>query len=512
MIRSRLSTLRFQKIGFAMAVVGLSLNGGHAYGPGQLMPAPLAYTTDTGFGFSLFASGDAAQLGGASVPFSPKLTYNAGNVWRGSIALPPSTTLTYRFLRRADGPNDIASAGNGTQIGTDVTTTTPWGSAGPLPATKTLYYRSAWVNPLLEVDTGSGSATVPFAFAGAGRIAGESLWRASGFSVGGAKARFRATNGAGLYDEAPTGGWYETFADKALLQDGQIFNYVPAAAVTAARLVTVASFAVPQGLQSRTLRIYLPRGYDSHPTRRYPVIYMHDGQTIFGTAPGGLGPVNWNVDGILTRLIGLGQVREVIIASSDNTSNRTTDYTPPGAPAGGIPFGQGDKYGAFVVNTLKPYIDANYRTLSDRANTGVAGASLGALISSYIALNHSAVFSKVGGFSPAYWANTTSVNDRFATGVIPQWRHYLSNGTTGAGFNGSPDDYNGNMTARDNLMRRGQVHGIDVLHEIGFGEQHNEQAWQNRFPTAARYLLPIEDETPDFSAFETRVGDWGRYQ
>ncbi|MCX7719308.1 MAG: alpha/beta hydrolase-fold protein [Candidatus Sumerlaeaceae bacterium] len=464
--------------------------------PEHLVPVEFALQHDVGWGNSVFVQGDAAELGGGDVTRAVKLYYTAGAVWRARIGVPPSATLTYRYVNRADSAAAVAQATNGTPLTAYETTTTPAHPSYMPSATKSLVYLTAWAQPSLEVESSPGVFTsYSLTAIGPGRVAGERRWLASGFGVPGRAVRFRLTDGAGGYDYAPGGGLYETCLDRALLQDGNLFNYEPAPAVSPSRKETIANVVSPQGLASRTLRIYLPRGYDQHTTRSYPVLYMHDGQNIFGTTGSGFPPVRWNVDGTLDRLISMGLARETIVVGIDNTPNRLAEYTPPGAPLGGLPGGQGDKYLAYVRDTVKPLIDATYRTLPDAANTAVAGSSLGGLISTYMGLEAPSVFGKVAAFSPAYWANASVVARLTDTPVLPAWRHYFDSGNAGASdSSGSPDGYALTFDARDRLLRRGQILNRDVYHTVGYGQQHNESAWQARFPLCVRFLLPAEDE------------------
>jgi predicted alpha/beta superfamily hydrolase len=478
----------FVVLAFSVAVFAMS--------PEHLVPVEFVHQHDVGWGNSIFVQGDSEELGGGDVTRAPKLHYTPGARWRARIGVVPSSVLSFRYVNRADSASAIAQASNGTPLTAFETTTTPAHPSYLPPASKSLVYLSGWAQPALEVESSPGVYTsYSLTNIGPGRLAGKRRWLATGFGAPGRLVRFRMTNGAGGYDHAPGGGLYETYLDCALLQDGHLYNYEPAPSVSASRRETIANVGSPQGLQARTLRIYLPRGYDQHTSRRYPVLYMHDGQNIFGMTGTGFPPVRWNVDGTLDRLIAMGQARETIVVGIDNTSSRLTEYTPPGAPLGGIPGGQGDKYLAYIRDTVKPLIDSSYRTLPDAANTAVAGSSLGGLISTYMALEAPEVFNKVAAFSPAYWANQTVVTQLTDAPSLPAWRHYLDSGNAGASdSSGSPDGYALTFDVRDRMLRRGKVLNRDVFHTVGFGHQHNESAWQARFPLCVRFLLPAEDE------------------
>jgi predicted alpha/beta superfamily hydrolase len=360
--------------------------------------------------------------------------------------------------------------------------------ASATTGTKTFYYLSTTAAPqLLVQESDNKLRSYAMINVAPGRRAGERLWCTTGFASAGATVRFKLSDASSADD-------FETPLNTAWLQDGELYNYRPAGGVSTSRIEVLPAVPSPQGLLPRQLRVYLPRGYDTHTTRRYPVLYMHDGQNIYGTTGATFPTIHWNVDGTLDQLIGMGQVRELIVVGIDNTKDRNTEYVPPGAPQGGLTGGKADKYLAYVRDTVKPLVDSTYRTLPDAQNTGDAGSSLGGIVSTYMGLEAPGTFTRIGAMSPAYWVNSNVVA-RFDTATtLPAWRHYMDSGTAGPSAHGSPDGMNDCIDARDRLVKRGQVLGRDVLHVTGTGHQHNETAWQARFPQAARFLFPIQDE------------------
>ncbi len=156
-------------------------------------------------------------------------------------------------------------------------------------------------------------------------------------------------------------------------------------------------FAIGNDGAKRTIRMYIPKGYEKS-TRRYPVIYMHDGQNLFDDQTAFSG--EWGVDEIMDSLIAKKK-KACIIVGIDNGPKRIQDYNPFTNEKYGE--GQGDAYLEFIVKELKPYIDSSYRTLKDKRNTIIAGSSLGGLISYYAALKYPQVFGKAGVFSPSFW-------------------------------------------------------------------------------------------------------------
>lgn len=157
-------------------------------------------------------------------------------------------------------------------------------------------------------------------------------------------------------------------------------------------------FYMPQLGQSRRIWMYLPPDYH-YSWKRYPVIYAHDGQNLFDNITSFSG--EWFLDESLNNLFGKGDPGCIIVGIDNGGPSRLDEYSPWKNPEYGG--GQGQAYLDFIVQTLKPYIDQNYRTLSDQAHTGLLGSSMGGLISLYGGLRHQEVFGRIGVFSPSLW-------------------------------------------------------------------------------------------------------------
>jgi predicted alpha/beta superfamily hydrolase len=169
----------------------------------------------------------------------------------------------------------------------------------------------------------------------------------------------------------------------------------------------------------RNLIVYLPPAYEQNANRRYPVLYMHDGQNIFDDATSFAG--EWRADETAKRLIDEGKIVPIIIVAIENAGaariNEYTNTTEPVYVADKKAIdegkkkkedvetegGKGEQYAQFLITEVKPFIDQTYRTKADRANTAVAGSSLGGLMSLYLAWKHKDVFSKFGVISPSLW-------------------------------------------------------------------------------------------------------------
>lgn len=178
-------------------------------------------------------------------------------------------------------------------------------------------------------------------------------------------------------------------------------------------LIELLEFDIKElGGRHRVIRVILPQDYYINITKRYPVIYMHDGQNLVD--PAKLSGYSWGVANTVTKLVYENKIEGVIIVGIDSDDKyRIQEYTnalSKNAVRGIKKFTneslflpEAHLYAKFLVEVLKPYIDQHYRTLSDRLNTGIAGSSCGGNVSLYIGAIYNEVFGIIGAFSPAYW-------------------------------------------------------------------------------------------------------------
>ncbi len=249
---------------------------------------------------------------------------------------------------------------------------------------------------------------------------------------------------------------------------------------------------------ARNVDVWLPPSYDEHPQRRYPVLYMHDGQNLFDPALSYTG-VDWDVDGVMTRLIADGQVREAIVVGIWNTPLRVQEYMPaqavPEQPTvlfeGMPPLARADlrsdDYLRFVVEELKPAIDATYRTRPDRADTFVMGSSMGGLISAYAMSRYPDVFGGVGALSTHWPAGDGAVIDYLSTHLPARGQHrfYFDHGTAALDATYAPYQRRMDTVLRDAGWRPGR----DWVSREFPGAEHNERAWRDRLDVPLQFLL-----------------------
>ncbi|MFZ4797285.1 MAG: alpha/beta hydrolase-fold protein [Bacteroidia bacterium] len=159
------------------------------------------------------------------------------------------------------------------------------------------------------------------------------------------------------------------------------------------------NFYMPQLNKNRRIWIYLPNDYETNTNKRYPVLYMHDGQNCFDKTTAFAG--EWGIDETLNYKEKNGDKGCIVVAIDNGGASRLDEYSPyVNAQYGG---GKGDDYVDFLALTLKPFIDSAYRTYADKNNTAMAGSSMGGLITMYALFKYPNVYGKAGIFSPAFW-------------------------------------------------------------------------------------------------------------
>jgi len=270
-----------------------------------------------------------------------------------------------------------------------------------------------------------------------------------------------------------------------------------------------ASGATP--LLPRLIRVYLPAAYETQPDARFPVLYMHDGQNLFQDADAAFG-VEWRVDETLDALTAAGEVEPHIVVGVDNTAERMDDYTPSFDASVGAG-GKGDAYADFLADVVKPLIDLHFRTRCGRANTAVAGSSLGGLISLHIAMRRPETFGVVGCVSPSLWWDKGAEGAAWAAfqGPMPA-RIWFD---AGSAEGGEEVASGGEMIAGIRSARAAALaHGLTLGDSLGYledpGALHDEAAWAARLDSILRFLLaPVRPaESPVTAA---RLAVFGPY-
>lgn len=253
----------------------------------------------------------------------------------------------------------------------------------------------------------------------------------------------------------------------------------------------ISGFAMPQFSRTRAIWVYLPLDYTTS-TKNYPVFYLHDGQNVFDAYTSFAG--EWEVDETLNALQQDSADYGCIVVAVESDANRLEELTPYHNPQYGG--GEGDAYVQFIAQTLKPWVDSAYRTLSTPEFTAIGGSSLGGLISFYAHQTYPQVFGKALVFSPSYWFNDSvyllpSTYPQIADGRIFQ----LAGGQEASGsvvqaINRMQDSLLANGIGAQNINSTTKADG-----------QHSEWFWCREFGSAYRWLF----KQTSFSAAELNV-------
>ena len=242
----------------------------------------------------------------------------------------------------------------------------------------------------------------------------------------------------------------------------------------------------------RNIIIYLPPSYTKETARRYPVLYMHDGNNVFDSQTAFMG-VEWEVDEASETLIRHGAIEESIIVGVYNTAHRMDEYTP--IRSGKYGGGSGRQYLEFLIKELMPVINQRFRTLKGAQHTGIMGSSLGGLISLYAGFAYPDAFSMVGSLSPSLWWGDHYMEREF----IPAQKHHKGmkiwmdmgtrEGMNSKGFSIALED-----TRRMNrlLQKLGYSQGEDLYYFEHQGAGHDEASWARRIHLPLLYFLGEE--------------------
>jgi predicted alpha/beta superfamily hydrolase len=241
----------------------------------------------------------------------------------------------------------------------------------------------------------------------------------------------------------------------------------------------------------RDVIVYLPPGYDATQSKRYSVLYLHDGQNLFDGATSFIPGQEWRVDETAQALIGAAKVEPLIIVGIYNNKDRINEYTPAADPKYKMG-GKADLYGRMLVEELKPFIDAQYRTKKEVTHTGLGGSSLGGLVSLYLALKYSKVFGRVAVVSPSVWfANKQIVHYVEALPKKPAVRIWMDIGTKeGRNAEEAQQTVNDARLLKETLVKKGWKVGKDLNYFEAAGAEHNEGAWAARVESILRFLFP----------------------
>lgn len=236
----------------------------------------------------------------------------------------------------------------------------------------------------------------------------------------------------------------------------------------------------------RDVIVYLPPGYEADVSRRYPVIYLQDGQNLFEPATAFIRGQHWRVGETIGGMIESGELPPMIAVGIYNTGEKRIDEYTPIRDARRKRGGGADRYGRMLLDELKPRIDRDYRTLPDGANTALGGSSLGGLLALYLGLKHPEAFSKLAVLSPSVWWSNRA--------ILSTVEFYEKEQRPKIWLDiGSDEGAEALVSVRalaEELVKRGWELDRDLKYVEVAGGGHSESSWAARFPEVLRFLFP----------------------
>ena len=255
------------------------------------------------------------------------------------------------------------------------------------------------------------------------------------------------------------------------------------AAVRPGRLERIRDFTSSILGNKRDITIYLPPGYEDRLDRRYPVLYIQDGQNLFDAERAYIPGQHWRLSEAADTAIGERTASPMIIVGVDHAgSGRIDEYTPGPDPdhKGG---GRADDYVRMLVEELKPVIDKSFRTLPDPHNTAIAGSSLGGLVSLHAGFTRPDVFGRIGAMSPSVWWGEKRILETLDAYDGPAPRIWADTG----GREGL-DTLMDARELRDHIARKGWGEKFRFFEDRR--ADHSERAWAKRAKTVLEFLFP----------------------
>jgi predicted alpha/beta superfamily hydrolase len=243
---------------------------------------------------------------------------------------------------------------------------------------------------------------------------------------------------------------------------------------TASKQLSTFLIHAPQLGYEKKIWLYLPKGY-SKSKEKYPVIYMHDAQNLFDAKTAYAG--EWGVDETLDSI----NAKVIIVGIEHGNEKRLEELTPFIHPKHGG--GKGDAYLSFMVETLKPFVDKNYRTKISAKNTCIFGSSLGGLMSFYALLKYPKTFGKAGVFSPSFWYSNKIYEMMEASPKLKTKIFMLCGDNEDAEM---VPDFEKMVT----LLDRNRCYCLHLSKKkIVKNGQHNEKLWRTNFKEAYEWLF-----------------------
>ncbi|HET9823519.1 MAG TPA: alpha/beta hydrolase-fold protein [Burkholderiaceae bacterium] len=235
---------------------------------------------------------------------------------------------------------------------------------------------------------------------------------------------------------------------------------------------------IPGLRRRRTLRLCLPPSYAREPTRRYPLVVLHDAQNLFDAITSFAG--EWGVDEAMDTLAAATGFEALVVGIDHGGERRVAEMLP--RPHGEFRQADGDAYADFVVHTLLPWVAARYRVREGAEHAAIGGSSMGAVISQHLLQRHPGRFGKALLFSPAYWV-APSLFEQAAAQPLPAGSRvaWYAGGSEGSTM----------VPLVERMQALVRAQGTATRLHVEPQGRHNEAAWRAALPQALRWLFDL---------------------
>ena len=248
---------------------------------------------------------------------------------------------------------------------------------------------------------------------------------------------------------------------------------------------------------TRMLRVFMPGNYFSphNKLRRYPVLFLQDGQNVFDKATSFSGK-EWEADETIDHLVSEFKIPPMFIIGIDNAGEqRTSEYLTypdshnPQFQSANPPELDGTKYADFLIKEVIPFLQKRYRIATEPANMALGGSSYGAIVSLTTVLHHPGVFGKLLLESPALWVGDGKLLAEVQKATVLPQKIYLAIGSNEAGNPESNALILKSFADMEQILQEKHLGPSRLRMVVEEGGQHNETAWARRLPDALLFLF-----------------------
>lgn len=244
------------------------------------------------------------------------------------------------------------------------------------------------------------------------------------------------------------------------------------------------SYPAVNGTEQRRVYVYLPTMYEADPDRRYPVLYMFDGQNVFFDEDATFDK-SWGVADYLD-YTDTPLIVAAVECNAGANNERLVEYSPYrfDDPQFGHFDGTGQATMSWYIHRFKPFIDRNFRTLPDREHTFIGGSSMGGLMSLYALLQYNDTFSRAAALSPSIWVSPEKLSGLVGRAKLePGTVLYMDYGSREMG------NHDGMRRGFAEMCAKVMTRGIHLTSRIVPGGTHSEASWEKQLPFMFHTLM-----------------------